>query len=158
MEEPYESHDSLTEILERVSHYLPAQGPIGVFVHHNTLHAFQHMPFEKAVVEAGRIFGAEPYLSETAYREAYARGRVKQADIDAVLAEVGIDVELRRVMMMPGMRELRPQSIEWELHEGGLIESDADRAMFQYWLDRTPVFEPETLMPARPMVDDEIQS
>ncbi len=158
MGKQHESHHSLAEIVEHLAHYLPAQGPIGVFVHHNTLHAFQHMPFEKAVAEAGRIFGAEPYLAETAYREAYTRGRVKQADIDAVLAEAGIDVELRRVMMMPGMRELRPQSIDWELHEGGLIESEADRQLFQYWLERTPVCEPETRLPARPMVDDEIQS
>ena len=63
----------------------PQQGPIGVFVHHNTLHAFQHLRFEQAVLEASQLFGAEPYMSEAAYRTELARGRIQLVDIDAVL-------------------------------------------------------------------------
>ncbi len=61
------------------------QGPIGVFVHHNTLHAFEHLPFEQAVIEASHLFGAEPYMTEAAYRAELARGRIQLEDIDAVL-------------------------------------------------------------------------
>ena len=61
------------------------QGPIGVFVHHNTLHAFEDLPFEEAVVEASNLFGAEPYMSEAAYRSELARGRIQPRDVDAVL-------------------------------------------------------------------------
>ena len=61
------------------------QGPIGVFVHHNTLHAFQDLPFEQAVIEASHRFGAEPYMSEADYRAELARGRIQPRDIDAVL-------------------------------------------------------------------------
>src|SRR5690606_388619 len=46
--------DRLLDLIEEASHRLPAQGPIGVFVHHNTLHAFEHLPFEAAVGEASR--------------------------------------------------------------------------------------------------------
>jgi uncharacterized protein len=62
----------LHEALHHVAHLLPAQGPIGVFVHHNTLHAFEDQPFEQAVAEAARMFGAEPYMSEAAYCAAAA--------------------------------------------------------------------------------------
>ncbi len=39
------------EAVEKIAHLLPAQGPIGVFIHHNTLHAFEHLPFEEAVAD-----------------------------------------------------------------------------------------------------------
>ncbi len=58
--------DRLLRAVEHAAHLLPQQGPIGVFVHHNTLHAFEHLPFEKAVIEASHLFGAEPYMSEAA--------------------------------------------------------------------------------------------
>ncbi len=50
--------------LDQVADVLPAQGPLSVFVHHNTLHAFEDLPFDQAVIEAGEIYGCEPYLSE----------------------------------------------------------------------------------------------
>jgi uncharacterized protein len=69
---------SIGELIDHASHLLPDQGPMDVFVHHNTLHAFQHLPFHEAVQQAGRIFGAEPYMPEDAYREAFARGRIAE--------------------------------------------------------------------------------
>src|SRR5580658_975963 len=76
---------TLRGAVEHASHRLPRQGPIGVFVHRNTLHAFEHLHFEQAVIEASHLFGAEPYMSEAAYRAELARGRIQLADIDAVL-------------------------------------------------------------------------
>lgn len=75
----------LGRALEYAGRVLPAQGPIGVFVHHNTLHAFEHLPFEEAVIEAAQLFGAEPYTSEAAYRSELTGGRVQLVDVDAVL-------------------------------------------------------------------------
>lgn len=63
----------LTNIVDQAAHLLPSQGPIGVFIHHNTLHAFQHLPFEEAVVEASKKFGAEPFLTEARYRSEVKR-------------------------------------------------------------------------------------
>jgi hypothetical protein len=77
--------ERVQEAVERTAHLLPMQGPIGVFIHHNTLHAFEDMPFERAVVEASQVFGTEPYLTEAAYRAELARGRFALADIDLVL-------------------------------------------------------------------------
>jgi len=77
--------EKLRQAVEHVAHLLPMQGPVGVFVHHNTLHAFEDRPFEQAVIEASRLFGAEPYMTEAAYRAELARGRIHLEDIDAVL-------------------------------------------------------------------------
>src|SRR5262249_30900963 len=71
----------LSEAIERAAHLLPAQGPITVFIHHNTLHAFEDLPFTEAVVQGGRLFGCQPYLPEDRYREKMARGRIRIADL-----------------------------------------------------------------------------
>ena len=47
-----ERQEKLRQAVDHVAHFLPKQGPIGVFVHHNTLHAFEELPFEQAVIEA----------------------------------------------------------------------------------------------------------
>src|SRR5688500_11889614 len=77
----------LARCIEHVAHLLPAQGPITVFIHHNTLHAFEHLPFERAVEHGAAVFGCEPYLSEDRYRDALAKGRIRFADLRAVLED-----------------------------------------------------------------------
>ena len=125
-------HAHLQHVLEHASHYLPAQGPIGVFIHHNTLHAFQHLPFEKAVVEAAQLFKTEPYMSEQVYQEERRRGRILDEDIDDVLArEEDAEIipgrlsrrQLRRALLIPGVRRVNGRNIAWLIEEGGLLES-----------------------------------
>ncbi len=82
-----EREPRLERILENVGRLLPAQGPISVFVHHNTLHAFEHLPFEQAVVEAGALFGCEPFLLESRYRDELHRLRILEHDLDDVVRE-----------------------------------------------------------------------
>ena len=140
------------------------QGPIGVFVHHNTLHAFQDLPFERAVIEACHLLGAEPYLSEAAYRAELARGRIHVEDIDAVLDREPDAVifpklsrhSLRRAMMTPGVREFDAATILWRAEQGDLardFRQAALRALFDACFTRVIAHEEE---PAPPRPVDEI--
>lgn len=120
---------ALDEAVAHVGHLLPAQGPIGVFIHHNTLHAFEGEPFDAAVVRAAGIFGAEPYLSEEDYRVARRQGRIWAADLegalDADLGPRGGEVALaglsRRALWLrileAGIEPLSGQNLSWHLSE-----------------------------------------
>ena len=79
------SSDSIRLAIEHAKHYLPTQGPIAVFIHHNTLHAFEHLPFDEAVLDGLRTYGSQPYWQESRYREELARDRIQLHDLEAVL-------------------------------------------------------------------------
>lgn len=153
--------DTLRVVLDRVAHVLPQQGPIGVFVHHNTLHAFENLPFEQAVVEASKLFGAEPYMSEARFRKELARGRIQPADIDSVLdSQPDILVfpglsrgSLRRAMLTPGVREFDAATILWRMEQGDLardFRKTSLRKLFDACFDRAIAHE-EDVRPPRPV-------
>lgn len=79
--------DELRASIDQAAHLLPAQGPITSFVHHNTLHAFEDLPFNEAVEEGARIFHCEPYLGEAEYRVLLERERIRVKDLRAVLLD-----------------------------------------------------------------------
>ena len=156
--------DGLRAALKNAAHLLPAQGPIGVFVHHNTLHAFEHLPFEEAVVRAAQLFDAEPYMSEAAYRAELARGRIQLVDVDAVLDREADSLifarldrsSLRRAMITPGVREFDAATIVWRTEQGDLAKDfgrAALRALFEACFARSVAHEEE---PAPPRPVDEV--
>jgi hypothetical protein len=79
--------ERLQQKIERAANLLPSQGPITVFVHHNTLHAFEGLRFDEALKAAARAFGCQPYLSEDRYRQELRRGRIRFAGLHATLLE-----------------------------------------------------------------------
>lgn len=83
---------------------LPDQGPIGVFIHHNTLHAFQHLPFHEGVPRGASLLGAEPYLTLTQFRTALANGRIAEHDVRHELARTLGDTAGE--MVLPGLTRL----------------------------------------------------
>ena len=153
--------DILRRAVEHAAHLLPVQGPIGVFVHHNTLHAFEHRSFEEAVIQGAQLFGAEPYMSEAAYRAELTRGRIQLVDIDAVLdREPDSPVfarlsqnSLRRAMITPGVREFDGATIIWRTEQGDLAKDfrrPALRALFDACFARAVAHEEEPT-PPRPV-------
>jgi uncharacterized protein len=156
--------DRLLKAVEHAAHLLPMQGPIGVFIHHNTLHTFENLPFEQAVIEASHLFGAEPYMPEAAYRTELARGRIHIDDINFVLGSEPDAVvfpglmrrALRRALITPGVREFDAATILWRTEQGDLARDfrhAALRTLFDACFDRTIVHEQEPV-PPRPI--DEI--
>ena len=100
-----------------------------MFVHHNTLHAFEHLPFELAVIEGWKKYGAEPYLSEDRYRQEFLRGRIAREDIEQVLAKdldqradepivLGTTrYELRLAMLLHPIRNAPEEELRWFIAE-----------------------------------------
>lgn len=82
------SHQAITSVdpveraIQRAHTILPDQGPIGVFVHHNTLHAFQHLPFHEGVQQGAELLGARPYLDLHEFRAAFERGRIDEYSLN----------------------------------------------------------------------------
>src|SRR5262245_3923512 len=120
---------SLARMLEDLAHLLPAQGPISIFIHHNTLHALEHLPFEEAVELAGEQFGCEPFLAESRYRDKLASGRILAGDVEALLQEqlgekgaqhiagAGSRFNLWRALVLHGIPEATGQELSWILEE-----------------------------------------
>ena len=120
---------SVSSALEHAAHLLPAQGPISIFIHHNTLHAFEDLPFETAVERAAVTFGSEPFLAEARYRDKLAAGRILAADVDAVLTEelkdraaapvdgVGTRRDLWRAIVLHGIPAAAGRELAWILEE-----------------------------------------
>ena len=112
----------LAEVIEHASHVLPAQGPITVFIHHNTLHAFEDLPFHEAVKKGAYVFGCQPYLSEDRYRDELKRGRIRFAELHEVLEQ---DLEVRGGEKIPhfGTRfDLRLALLQYPLRTGPTAE------------------------------------
>jgi uncharacterized protein YbcC (UPF0753/DUF2309 family) len=120
---------SLAVVVDELAHLLPAQGPISIFIHHNTLHAFEHLPFEEAVELAGERLGCEPFLAETRYRDKLASGRILARDVERLLEEQlgergGRDVagafprfDLWRAVVLHGIPAATGRELSWLLEE-----------------------------------------
>ncbi|MCU0718962.1 MAG: Na-translocating system protein MpsB, partial [Pirellula sp.] len=115
--------------VEHAAHYLPSQGPIQVFVHHNTLHAFESEKFEEAVLLGKEHFGGEPYWSEARYHRELEFGRISRDDLQAELqqqTEAGGNPEilaglsrnrLRMAMLSAPIKDVSKSQLDWLVTE-----------------------------------------
>jgi len=72
--------------LHELKHFLPAQQALKDFIHHNSLHAFQHMKFYDAIFKASRIFGFQVHLQLGEYRQLFKSGRIRNDILEKTIA------------------------------------------------------------------------
>jgi uncharacterized protein YbcC (UPF0753/DUF2309 family) len=115
--------------IHHAAHLLPTQGPLSVFVHHNTLHAFEDLPFAEAVARGADVYGCEPYLAEEEYRRQLAHGRIRTDDLAAVLHDdlgdraddliglLGTRFHLRLAMLQFPLQQAPLGELQWVVAE-----------------------------------------
>lgn len=72
--------------LHELKHFLPSQQALKDFIHHNSLHAFQHMKFYDAIFKASKIFGFQVSLRLPEYRQLFSNGRIREDILEMVIA------------------------------------------------------------------------
>ena len=129
--DPRRAH--LAEIIEHASHVLPAQGPMTVFIHHNSLHAYEDLPFEEAVKRGAQTFGCQPYLTEDRYSDELRRGRIRFSELQEVLENdlggrarealpfVGTRLDLRLAMLQYPLRTGPTEELVWYVAEADAL-------------------------------------
>ncbi len=85
--QPFDEH----RVIHDLKHFLPSQQALKDFIHHNTLHAFQHMKFYDAIFKAAGIFGYGMHLKLEEYRGLYHTGRIRKDVLDRIIATKGDD-------------------------------------------------------------------
>jgi len=132
---------TLTEMLDHAAHLLPQQAPLHMFVHHNTLHAFEHLHFEDAVLEAAARYGTEPYQSEEAFARCLESARIRPSDIDAVAVSAAGDTGEPVVAGGPTRHELHALRLRelFEIPKGPALHwmLEETRTLFRFH-DRVP--------------------
>ncbi len=126
--------EHLQHSIAHAAHLLPSQGPITVFVHHNTLHAFEDLTFEEGLREGVKTHGCETFLPEEHYRECLVTGRIRHDELSTVLSEdlgdeadvmlgfLGTRFSLRMAMLEYPLRSASSAELRW-----AVAESDALR-------------------------------
>lgn len=147
--QPADPRSVLEHALEHGAHYLPTQGPIETFIHHNTLHAFEHLSFHDALALAPKVTGAKSYLSEDEFRAAYARGRINDRDLDEATQrrKVPIDrdtvvgdpfADRAKILRASLLNDLGPepiQRIRWRFSEDLALTEPGDDLRWPACLD-----------------------
>ena len=77
----------LQHTLHELKHYLPSQAPLKDFIHHNTLHAFQHNKFYTGLQQAAEVFGFRTYLNLSEFRQFYAVHHIDESVLDKILQQ-----------------------------------------------------------------------
>lgn len=111
----------LAEKIQHAAHFLPSQGPITAFVHHNTLHAFEDLPFQQAVLKGAEVYGCHPYWTESTYREKLGTGRIGSEDLQAVLQDESAEKPSQWPANLGTRLLLRQAVLQYPLHDGPAV-------------------------------------
>jgi uncharacterized protein len=74
-----------SETVRSLKHYLPAQSPLQHFIHHNTLHAFQNLKFDEALIRASKIFGYRTSMALAKFRTLHEQKIIRDDILEKVI-------------------------------------------------------------------------
>jgi uncharacterized protein YbcC (UPF0753/DUF2309 family) len=103
--------ERLAALVEHLGHVLPGQAPIRDFVHHNTLHGYQHLPFHEALRTARAELGIRAYLPAEEFRALLDAGRITAADLDVALDALPETHDLDAVLATAGDKRLNRRDV-----------------------------------------------
>jgi uncharacterized protein YbcC (UPF0753/DUF2309 family) len=155
--DPTHPGDDLAAWLAHAAHVLPNQGPIGVFVHHNPLHGFQHLNFHDAAAQVAPLRGARVYLDEERFRSELAAGRIEHRDLEEALPAtpdaplpLGLTVRgIRLLLLERGLQVADPQGLRYQLAVGTVRPDPARWAAAERRLAARPAVAPPAPAPRR---------
>lgn len=133
--DPHDPHAHLRHAIAHAAHMLPAQGPIATFVHHNTLHAFEHLPFHDALEDAKNHLHCAVYLSPADFQAHFRRGRIDEDDLKFAFEQrraetlratsplvPGLSVkQIEMMALLHDIQPIPPEALRWEIQEHGLL-------------------------------------
>ena len=147
-------HAWLHDLIHHLEHVLPAQAPIKDFVHHNTLHSFQHLHFRDALAAAETATGNHGFQTPESFRTYFRQGRIDLSDLNAALDEtpelladellVG-EIQRRQVLLVGLRFDLAPLPaaiLNWRI--------DAMAALAD-WHDEVPIETRQRLLDPAPL-------
>lgn len=139
----HELRQAIIDAIPHLDHILPGQAPIKDFVHHNTLHGYQHLPFTEALKQSRSRTGGRGYERIERYREYFTQGRIELNDLEYALEqsdrndeELAIDTPLfqldggsitRKAVLLQGLLHPFPTitacQLAWQIEERNALES-----------------------------------
>lgn len=151
-----EPRQIILDAIAHLDHVLPGQAPIHDFVHHNTLHGFQHLPFEQALSEFTALTGIACYQSAEQFRDFYRQGRITDRDLDAALQQrFGTDLDenlgdidrrqLYRAALLHDLSAISPAQLAWQ-RDAGELDDELWPALLAKLELPPPELHPEDLL------------
>lgn len=101
-EDPFCLECALLEIVP----LLPLRGPIRDFVAQNTLQAFIDLPFDEAIDQGSKLYGAKAHMDLSFYRDKFSKAQISKKSLDLALTHY-----------FPGLSSEEQELLEKALHE-----------------------------------------
>lgn len=124
-------------LLHDLHHLLPSQAPLKDFVHHNTLHALQDLPFDEAMVVATRDWGHRTYEPIDRFRERYNSGQIPSEQLERAMSRAGFTPEDRSLLLdkpLPSLPAARFGQIrnQWKTERQLNLDKHIHTRLFAY--------------------------